>query len=339
MTDVYLAKHIDKIIDNIDYSKLGDNVAIKVHFGESGCVTYMNPEIVKKIYNKLISLGKKATLIETNVLYKGSRTNSTNHIKTANEHGFNFAPIDILDGELGDETIEVELSDAIATPVKLGKNLQKYDSMLVIAHFKGHGAAGYGGTFKTIGMGIGSRAGKLHMHADVNPSIDKSGCIGCELCDKGCDFNAIEFDSENKASIIDSKCTGCAMCIAQCPTGAVKIPWGNSTNENLQRKIIDYTRGVFKIIPENKCVFINIMEKITKDCDCYGTVQTPMMDDVGILMSTDPVSLDKACLDLADHHSNCKFNKLNPIDKTVQTEYASKHGLGELEYNIINIEE
>lgn len=336
MADVFIAKDIQTIIDKTDFSRLGNNVGIKVHFGEMGCVTYMNPEIVKAVYKKVISLGKKATLIESNVLYKGSRTNSTDHKKTAIEHGFDFAPIEILDGEMGDEFIEVPIENGFVTSAKIGIGIKQFDSMIAIAHFKGHDSAGYGGAFKTLGMGIGSRAGKLHMHAGISPSVKSSECIGCTTCRQGCDFGAIDM-VEGKAIINPEKCVGCAMCIAVCPTNAVQIPWGDSTNEELQKKIVDYSAGVFKIIPLEKSIFINIMEKITKECDCFGVKQIPMMPDVGILESIDPVALDKACLDLAKEHSHNDFDKLNSSDNYVQVKHAEELGLGSQEYNLIEL--
>jgi uncharacterized Fe-S center protein len=337
MVDVFLSKTISKLLEKANLTKLGNNVAIKVHFGERGCETYMRPEIVQAVYKKVKALGKEATLVETNVLYRGSRTNATDHKLTAKEHGFTFAPIDIVDGEKGDEFSEIKIQGGTIDSAKIGKGLEKYDSMVVITHFKGHIAAGYGGSFKQIGMGLGSRAGKLHMHAGVSPSIQQAACIGCAKCQQGCDFDAIDM-IDNKAKIDPEKCSGCAMCIAVCPVGCVSVPWGASTNEELQKKIVDYTSAVFEIIPRQKCIFINIMEKITKDCDCFSTKQTPLMDDVGILLSEDPVAIDNACLELAEKHSPGVLKKINSIDKNVQVDYAQSRGLGSKEYNLVELD-
>ncbi len=337
MVDIYKAKQIKTLIRKIDFSRLGENVGIKVHFGERGCTTYMSPEIVKAVYDKVVLLGKKAALIETNVLYRGSRTNATDHIATAKEHGFDFAPIVILDGEMGNEFIEVMLDEGVANPVRLGKGIDQFDSLIVLSHFKGHIAAGYGGVFKQLGMGIGSRAGKLHMHASVKPTIDQQTCTGCEICIKNCDFDAIRI-IDGKAVIDHDKCIGCAMCIAVCPVGSPKIPWGTSTSEDLQKKIVDYAEGVFQKIPQEKCVFINILEKITKDCDCVGRKQIPLMDDIGILFGYDPVALDKASMDLVMEASDGKFDEINDVDRSVQVEYAAKKGLGSKEYSIVDLE-
>lgn len=336
MQKIYLSEKIKKILDSIDTSRLGNKVAIKVHFGEKGCITFVRPELVKAVYDYIKSLGKEAALVETNVLYKGERTRASTHIKLAKEHGFDFAPIDILDGEHGDEYTEVKLEKGLANPVKIAKHLENYDSMVVISHFKGHIAAGFGGALKNIGMGMGSRAGKLHMHASVNPSIDKEKCTGCETCIKNCDVNAISL-VDGKAEIDEDKCVGCAMCIGVCPVKAVMIPWGTSTNEDLQRKIVDYADGTLRIIPKDKVVYINVMEKITEGCDCMGKPQKPMMEDIGIAMGYNPVAIDKAGLDLADKHSEGKFDDINSIDKNIQVDYASEKGIGAEEYEIVKL--
>ena len=333
MSELYFGKDIEEILERIDYKKLGNNVAIKLHFGEKGCTTYIEPSLVKAVYDKIVSLGKKASLVECNVLYVGSRTNSTDHLRTAREHGFDFAPIDILDGELGDEFIEVKLDSGTVNPVKLGKGIEKYDSMVVLTHFKGHGSAGYGGIFKNVGMGLGSKAGKLHMHSNMKVEINKDKCVGCGICAKNCNFGAITVNGT--ARVYPDKCVGCAMCISVCPYDAVQTPLGDTSSEDLQKRIVDYTGGVFKIVPKEKMIFINILKDITKKCDCKPFEQKPMMEDIGVLMGYDPVAVDKASLDLADKKSNGQFSKVNGVDTTVQTDYAAEKGMGVKEYSLV----
>ncbi len=332
MAEVYFAREIEKILDKIDFSKLGRKVAIKVHFGERGCVTYINPEIVKKVYEEVVGSGRDATLVECNVLYRGSRIKTDEHIKTAREHGFDFAPIDILDSERGEEYVEIDLEKGFVSPVKIGKGLKKYDSMIVISHFKGHVATGFGGAIKNVGMGLGSRAGKLQMHSDLTPNIDREKCNGCNICIENCDFNAIKL-VDGKAKINPEKCAGCAMCIAVCSYGAARIPWG-STSEELQEKIIDYVDGVFRLIPKEKIIFINVLENITKDCDCFSTVQKPIMKDVGVLMSDDIIAIDKASLDLVNSHSKGKFDKMRNINGLRAIDYGVEKGVGSKKYEL-----
>ena len=325
MSKVYLAKNIEKILDQIDFSKLGNKVAIKVHFGEKGCNTYINPELVRKVYKKVESLGKKAALIECNVLYKGSRVNTTSHIQTAHEHGFTDMDIDILDGEKGDEFMEVK-------GCKLGAGIKKYDSLIVLSHFKGHMAAGFGGALKNIGMGLGSRAGKLHMHSQIMPSINDDKCIGCGICAEHCNADAISINNK-KAEIDQKKCEGCAMCIAVCPQGAASIPWGGATNEYLQQMIAQYAGAVLSLFKNP--IFINVLENITEECDCMGIHQEPMMENVGILYSNDIVAIEKASLDLANEYSHGLFNRINKVDKDKQIECAEKFDLGMDKYILI----
>ncbi len=325
MATIYSAKKIEKILEKIDASMLGENVAIKVHFGEKGCTTYLSPKVVHKVFDKVVSLGKKATLVECNVLYKGSRTNSTDHLKTAQEHGFD-RPIEILDGEEGQEYTLVK-------GCKLGKGIKKFDSLIVLTHFKGHMMAGFGGSLKNIGMGLASRAGKLQMHANIKPSVSDE-CIGCGVCIEHCNAKAITL-VDGKAVIDKDKCEGCAMCIALCSTGAISVPWGSENPQGLQNKIANYASAVLTLFP--KAVFINVLENITKDCDCMDFEQKPIMEDQGILCGTDIVAVDKASLDLANKSSGGKFNKINAINKDKQIEFAEKLKLGTSKYNLIEL--
>ncbi len=326
MQEVYFSKEIDKLLEKIDYSKLGKKVAIKVHFGERGCTTYLNPEIAKKLCDKLQKLGKQPTLVECNVLYKGSRTNSTEHIKTAKEHGFTFCPINILDGEDGSEFVEIN-------GCKLGKGIKKYDSLIVLSHFKGHGLAGFGGALKNVGMGLGSRAGKLYMHSNISPSIS-SGCKGCGTCVQHCDVKAISMIN-GKAKIDKKKCIGCAMCIAVCPYNQVKVPWISQTPKTLQKKIVEYSSSVISLFPE--AIFINVLEKITKNCDCESHSQEPFMEDVGFVYSTNIVQVDKASLDLVNVKSKDKFKRINIVNKENQIKLAEKAGLGSSKYKLVEL--
>lgn len=325
MEQITFSKQIEKILEKLDFSRLGKNVAIKVHFGEKGCTTFTNPEIVRKVYNAVIDSGRKATLVECNVLYKGERMKASSHIKLAKEHGFVRMNIDILDGEDGNEFVNLN-------GCKIGKGIEKYDSMIVLSHFKGHEMAGFGGALKNLGMGLGSRAGKLHMHSNISPSIGYK-CTGCGLCIENCGSDAITLVN-GKAVIDPKKCTGCAMCIAFCVNKAVNIPWGSQTSEALQKKIAQYSKAIVDKIGKDKMIYINILEKITKDCDCMSIGEKPIMEDIGILAGADIVAVDKASLDLANKQD---FDKINKVNKEFQLDYGEEIGLGSKEYELINI--
>jgi len=323
MAKIYFSQSIEKILDRINYAQLGNIVAIKVHFGEMGCNTYINPKLVKKVFDKITGLGKNAKLVECNILYKGSRTNRTDHLKTARSHGFQ-EPIDILDGAMGKDLVEVK-------GCKLGKGIKKYDSLVILSHFKGHGAAGFGGALKNVGMGLGSRAGKLHMHSKIKPSIVTWKCTGCGVCLENCPAGAIALVG-GKANINSKLCGGCAMCISVCSSKAASVPWHGGTSQELQEKIARYAVAVSSLFPQVH--YINVLENITRECDCMGIKQRPMMKDVGILYSTDIVAIDKASLDLADKFSQGRFNRINPVNKDQQIKFAEKLGLGSSQYKI-----
>ncbi len=320
MSKVLFSKKIDKILKKVDFTKLGEKVALKVHFGEKGCITYTPPKIIKKVYDKIINNGGTAELVDCNVLYRGSRTNTKEHVSSAKKHGFDFAPISILDGEYGQDYVEVNSS-------KLGKKIKDYDSLVVLTHFKGHASTGFGGAIKNVGMGLGSRAGKLYMHSDVNPYINQSRCVACGDCVKNCPVNAIRINE--KAEIDKDKCIGCAMCIAVCPVKVVKIPWSGSTNKELQEKICDYTKAVLSLFESP--IFINCLINITKNCDCMSHAQEPVIEDIGFLYSKDIISVDSASKDMIDEK-----NVLKDRSKKFKhmLEYGEKIGLGEQEYEM-----
>ena len=324
--EVYFSESLDKILNRFDFSALGERVAIKAHFGEIGCVTYLKPELVRKVFDKIKAQGKNPTLVECNVLYKGSRVNASDHIKTAREHGFDM-PIDILDGERGDEYLEID-------GAKIGKGLENYDSFVVFSHFKGHSDAGFGGAIKNVGMGLGSRAGKLYMHSNIRPSTDSEKCTGCGTCIASCNAEAITI-VDGRAVIDQDKCEGCAMCISVCNFKAIKIPWHGRTSDGLQNKIAEYTKAVLSRFKNP--IFINVLQNITPLCDCMGVEQKPVMADVGFLASYDIVALDQASLDLANKYSQGQFDKINEVNKKGQIDWAEKYGLGSSQYKLVEL--
>ncbi len=306
-----------------------DKVAIKLHFGEEGNDTYLNPILVRTIYENLKNKVKEPVLIDCTVLYKGRRALASSHKELAKEHGFDFAPIVIADGERGDEEIKIPVGQKHFSEVKIGKALENFNSLLVISHLTGHILTGFGGALKNIGMGLGSKGGKLEMHQAFNLKIRKTSCIGCGICQRECPAEAITIKN-NKAEINQAKCIGCGKCIAICSQGAVEIPWADSSSRDLQERIVEYTFGVLK---NRKAFFINVLMDITPGCDCQKGKQQPMMEDIGILGSCDIVAIDQASLDLAGKD---KFKKPG-VDPSIKINYAQKLGLGEKDYQLVEI--
>jgi uncharacterized Fe-S center protein len=334
MSDVYFSKKIESLFEHFP-ENLNGRTGIKVHFGEEGNETFIPAEIVKKIYLELKRRNPRAEikLIESNVLYRGSRTKTEEHIQTAKKHGFDFAPIEILD-----DKGEIKISENLMhfKEVKAGKGIKDFENLIVISHVKGHCMNGFGGALKNVGMGIASRGGKLALHSSTAPRVNWK-CSACGKCIEECPVKAIKIEGLNlikigkKARINNEKCIGCAHCIAICPQGAIEIPWGSQTSKDLQEKIDEYCFGILK---GKKSWFINWMGNITKDCDCIGRKQEKETGDIGFLFSRDIVSIDKASFDLIGKET---FKKMWPnIDSEWQFEYAEKIKLGERKNKIKN---
>jgi uncharacterized Fe-S center protein len=273
-----------------DGNKLENNVPIKVHFGEKGNTTFVPAACYDGIIDYLEQENKETSFIETNVLYRGSRTTKDNHIALAKEHGFTRIPIIIADGDMGEAVHEVEINKEYFEKVKIGAAYNNFEQVVVMSHFKGHGLAGFGGALKQLAMGFASRSGKMAQHSRMVPKVTADKCTSCGICVNKCDVDAITINTA--AEINADKCIGCAGCIAVCPVGAIRNDWGAL---NFREKITEYAYGAQL---NKRHLYITFMMNITKDCDCIGEEMHPIAKNFGVLASTDPVALDTACLDL-----------------------------------------
>ncbi len=315
---------LTKIIDD-EKLQLTKKVPIKVHFGEKGNTTFIKPIYFNGIKKYLKDNDIDSCYIETNVLYKGSRTLTKNHINTALEHGFTDLDIVIADGEDENMYNEVEVNLKNFKSCKIGYKFKDYENFIVVSHFKGHGMAGFGGAIKQLAMGFASRGGKLHQHSQSVPIINKEKCISCGKCVRKCPVDAISL-IEGKA-VIDSKCVGCASCTTVCPVGAITNNWEVS---NFHEKLAEYayaaTRG-------KNNIYIQYAFDITKECDCHGVSMKPVAPNIGVFISTDPVSIDSATYDL--------FKKMTSSEDfssgEITLKYADEIGLGEINYELIEI--
>ena len=323
---VYFVKlnELDKVKDLIP--ELPNSLGIKVHFGEEGNITYLPASYVKEISGWF----NNPSLVECNVLYKSPRSQSSTHIALAKEHGFDFAPIDILDGEDGDDATAIKIDGKHFKECWLGSGLAKYKSLLVVSHFKGHIIAGFGGALKNLSMGLASRRGKLAQHAFVKHSVDSEKCISCGICINNCPVEAINFDAEQKAEINQTKCISCSKCIAVCPVDAIAIPQKGKDIKVFRERLAEYALAGTK---DRKCFYINFLMNITKGCDCAGEAMPKMTEDIGILVSNDPVAIDQASYDLVI--KKCEDFKAQNGDE--QLIHGEEIGLGKREYEIVNV--
>jgi hypothetical protein len=374
-TDVYFANLaaggktiLDKLNILLDRTDLKgkirekDLVAIKLHFGEVGNTAFVRPIFLRRVVERVKEWQGKPFLTDTNTLYRGMRQEAISHLTTAYQHGFAYsvidAPILIADGLRGNSAVNVRIDKPLFKTVSVARDIHMADVLIGVTHFKGHELSGFGGTLKNLGMGCASREGKLSQHSNISPQVKEKTCNGCKRCLTSCAYDAILMKSlepgvEKKstvASIDPKKCVGCGECILTCPTGAVQIQW-NKTISLFQKKMVEYAYGAIHQ-KKGKALYLNFLTQVSPACDCYGYSDTPIVNDIGILASEDPVAIDQASVDLVNQQSGShasklpknwengedKFRALYPeVDWSIQLSYGEEIGLGRRDYELIKV--
>lgn len=325
--------------------------AIKIHFGEPGNLAYLRPNYSKVLADLIKEHGGKPFLTDCNTLYVGGRKNALDHLDSAYTNGYNpfttGCHILIADGLKGTDEALVPVDGEYVKEAKIGQAIMDADIFISLNHFKGHESTGFGGAIKNIGMGCGSRAGKMEMHNATSPFILQDKCIGCHACERNCAHGAISFQ-EKKAFIDENMCVGCGRCIGVCPVDAVANHCDES-NDILNKKIAEYTLAVVKDRPH---FHISLVVDVSPYCDCHAENDVPIVPNVGMFASFDPVALDMACADAVNrqpvmagsvlserehcHHDH--FTDVHPeTNWMVALEHAEKLGIGTREYNLITI--
>ncbi|MDI6641237.1 MAG: DUF362 domain-containing protein [Elusimicrobiota bacterium] len=377
-TSYITPESINKLLDCIDLKSIilpNDFSAIKMHFGEKGNEGFIKPEFVEVIVERIKSLAAVPFLTDANTIYVGERADAINHLKIAEQHGFSYdkvgCPVIIADGLRGNSYVEVEIANVAVKPkhfskVKIANGIYYADSVVFVTHFKGHELTGFGGALKNAGMGCASRSGKYELHNSVVPKLKLENCNGCGICIKWCPGNALSLIDRGKLqkselnrvevseqcrqqviSLNTANCTGCGECILVCKQKVFRIPWDEPV-KNVQEKTVEYCLGVLR---NKRVVFLNFLNFITKYCDCYETKEKPLVDDIGIVLSTDPVAIDQASVDLVnkkfrqqklarDGVQSDFFRYIWPeIDYEIQLKYAQQLGLGNRNYHLTEINE
>ena len=337
-------------MDKIDFQ--GKYVAIKIHFGELGNLAFLRPNFARYVADYVKELGGYPFLTDCNTLYVGSRKNALDHLDTALLNGFSpyatGCQILIADGLKGTDDVEVPVvGGTLCKTAKIGRAIMDADIFITLSHFKGHECTGFGGALKNIGMGCGSRAGKMEMHSAGKPYVNQDACIGCGRCAKICAHDGPHIVN-GKASIDHDKCVGCGRCIGVCPMDAV-CPAQDESNDILNCKIAEYSKAVLDGRPQ---FHINLVIDVSPYCDCHAENDVPIVPDVGMFASFDPVALDQACVDAVnrqpimpgshldevahDHHDH--FTDSSPATNWKSClEHAEKIGIGTREYELIKI--
>ena len=345
-------------IENIDFKN--KYVAIKIHFGEPGNLAYLRPNYSKVVADVIKELGGKPFLTDCNTLYVGGRKNAIDHIESAYINGYTpFSTgchVIIADGLKGTNESYIEINKEHVKVAKIGRAIIDADIIISLNHFKGHEMTGFGGAIKNIGMGCGSRAGKMEMHSDGKPVVDSSKCKKCKQCSKICAHGAITFDENNISHINHDKCVGCGRCIGICNFDSITAPF-DSNSDTLNMKMAEYAFAVVKDKPQ---FHISLICDVSPNCDCHSENDAPIIPNIGMLASFDIVALDKACADLVnmqeyftnshigDNIKKCNYdvnNKLhdnfylnhNTTNWISQIEHSVKIGLGNKEYELLEI--
>ena len=335
----------------------GKFVAIKMHFGELGNLAYLRPNYARAVAELVKERGGRPFLTDCNTLYPGSRKHALEHLDCANLNGFNptttGCQILIADGLRGTDEVEVPVKNGqYVKAAKIGRALMDADIVISLAHFKGHEMTGFGGSIKNLGMGGGSRAGKMEQHSSGKVVVDEEKCRGCRRCAPECGSSAIRYEN-NKAVIDPDVCKGCGRCIGACPFDALSNDQWDA-NDVLDRKMAEYTQAICQDRPT---FHINMAMDISPNCDCHGDNDAPILPNLGIFVSFDPVACDQAAADacqkatplpnsqLGDHLARADwqyyhdvFLDSNPHVNWEETLiHAEKIGLGTRQYDLVTM--
>ena len=337
----------------------GKFVAIKMHFGELGNISYLRPNYARAIVDVVKELGGKPFLTDCNTMYPGSRKNALEHLECAWENGFTpltvGCPVIIGDGLKGTDDIEVPVENGeYVKNAKIGRAVMDADVFISLTHFKGHEMTGFGGAIKNIGMGCGSRAGKTEQHSSGKPSVDEDKCRGCRMCLRECANNGLQFDeTKKKMTINQDNCVGCGRCVGACNFDAISFQ-NDHANAILNCKMAEYAKAVVDGRPQ---FHISLIVDVSPNCDCHSENDVPILPNIGMFVSTDPLALDQACVDacmkaqpmpgsqlarnlakpdFVDHHDH--FTNSTPESEWKSClEHAEKIGLGTREYELIEM--
>ena len=330
-----------------------DLVAVKCHFGERGCTTFVSPALLRPVVADILALGARPFLTDTGCLYFSCRTNARDHLVIAAEHGFSpqaaLAPVIIADGLRGSDVKPVTVKGKHFETVDVAAAIHDADSLVVSTNVTGHGLTGFAGTIKNLGMGGGGRRMKLAVHDQVRPRIDTDTCDMCQGCLENCPAGAIA-ESDGRMSVDTAVCIGCGECLAMCPSGAVRIEWRGDPTE-AQEKLAEITSAVLDN-KKGRCAFFSFLVNVTPSCDCWNYSAAPSVPDIGFMASRDPVAIDQAASDMVMRHINEESQAREPSPQTRSTflagagtahvrqlAYAEEIGLGSRQYRLVRLDD
>ncbi len=360
-----LVEKLSKILDAAGVEDLvspGDRVLIKCHMGAPLCTRYLRSFYVRRVADRVRELGAEPIVTDTTGLgLLDPRGTAEKYLKVAAMHGYTAetvnAPIIIADGALGTEFFHSEVQGHRFTKVALANILKEADAVLTLTHFKGHAIAGLGGAVKNLAVGFAGKESKYLMHYIAKPRVESSICDDCQACLEVCPVNAIQV-KDGKAYIEPETCIGCKACITKCGRKAVKTERQQDPLE-VQLRIADLASAVLNVVGRDKVLFLNFLLEVDWLCDCehlqQGWSDIPIVPDIGILGSKDPVAIDQASAELVNQAPGIPGSKaeevgaLNPgvdklkaalpnVDWRQLLKACEKLGVGETTYTLIQPE-
>ena len=264
--------------------ELKGRVAVKVHSGEKGNQNFLTPEFWKPMIDAV-----GGTVVECNTAYEGQRNVTSKHVKLMHDHGWTkHFDVDILDAKGPDKVLAIPGGKRIQQNF-VGKNIEKYDSMLVLSHFKGHPMGGYGGAIKQLSIGVASSKGKQYIHG----------------------------------------------------AGDMEAFW-SADHDSFLESMADAASSVVEFFGEENLMYVNVMKNMSVDCDCCAKAEDPCIADIGILVSSDPIAIDQACIDLvyacSDPGKSHLIERIESRNGVHTIEAAAELGYGSREYELIEVE-
>ncbi|MGZ4852495.1 MAG: DUF362 domain-containing protein [Halobacteriota archaeon] len=326
--------------------------AIKIHFGERGNDSYIHPVFVRQVADKIKACGGKPFITDTNTLYTGARHNAVDHVNTAIEHGFDYAvvgaPLVIADGLTGDYYRDVHIGKKHFESVKIAGGILSAPSMIVMSHFTGHAQSGFGGAIKNLGMGCAPPAGKMDQHKGMLPTVDEERCVACGVCIEACPHGARTLE-DGVSRVNRDLCSACGQCMIVCTTSSIGFDLERDQRVFIEM-LTEYALGAR--IDKHAIGYFNFLLQTTPDCDCVPWSDAPIVPDVGILASVDPVAIDAASLDLINQQQGLSGTRLTSnfapgedkfkgiwgkTEGALQLAYGEEIGLGTRSYDLVEL--
>ena len=349
---------LERLLKQFDLSKYFEPqewVAVKTHLGSEGAHRIVRPVFLRKVVEALRTCGAKPFVTDT-VRIKG-----LDYLDVANQNGLNHlsvgAPVILADGLYGNDNIMVKGID-ILKEIAIASVIYDVPAMVVCSHIKGHIQSGYAGAIKNIAMGgVSSRhrecgwkcgRGAMHTLGEGMLSWDKEKCELCYQCMEICPLDAIKF-VDDQLEWDTNECWRCGRCERVCQSRGLSLP---GDEKRFMRSLAEAAKLVLDTFKPQKVIYLNFLTEIQPECDCMPVADVPVIQDQGILISDDIVSIEQASVDMllkapplpqsfADEKKIVPGDdilfKLSERDYRLQFEAAEKLGLGSRSYELIEI--